>query len=72
MCLDCEKCIHVFIGMLSAIKFNTDQMQRSVLSGFANATDAVITWLKGAPLPKCLKSLQDGAAAFCKQYCLVV
>lgn len=35
-----KKCIHVFIGMLSAIKFNTDQMQRSVLSGFANATDA--------------------------------
>jgi argininosuccinate lyase len=35
-----KKCIHVFVGMLSTIKFNTNQMEKSALSGFANATDA--------------------------------
>ena len=35
-----KKCIHVFVGMLSTIKFNTNQMEKSARSGFANATDA--------------------------------
>ena len=35
-----KKCIHVFVGMLSTIKFNINQMEKSALSGFTNATDA--------------------------------
>jgi len=35
-----KQCIQVFTGMVSTAKFNTIQMERGALSGFANATDA--------------------------------
>jgi argininosuccinate lyase len=35
-----KKCIQVFTGMISTVKFNQAQMERGALSGFANATDA--------------------------------
>jgi len=35
-----KKCLKVFTGMLSTLKFSRKQMKQSALSGFANATDA--------------------------------
>ncbi|HHY82335.1 MAG TPA: argininosuccinate lyase [Clostridiales bacterium] len=35
-----KKCIRVFTGMISTLKFCKERMERSALSGFANATDA--------------------------------
>jgi len=35
-----KKCIRVFTGMISTVKFCKDRMERSALAGFANATDA--------------------------------
>jgi argininosuccinate lyase len=35
-----KKCVSVFTGMISTVKFNKNRMERGALSGFTNATDA--------------------------------
>ncbi len=35
-----DKCIHMFTGMISTMKFNSGNMAKSAMNGFTNATDA--------------------------------
>jgi argininosuccinate lyase len=35
-----DKCIHLFTGMISTMKFNSGNMAKSAMNGFTNATDA--------------------------------